>query len=84
MASEPNVTTVEIDDSALVDRYVQRSRVLQLPDTIVMRYVDLEPGKRSTLAIYSRSQLGYSDLGVNRARIERLLGKLEKLATAHK
>jgi uncharacterized protein (DUF1499 family) len=33
---------------------------------------------RSTLAIYSRSQLGRSDLGVNLARIERWLDKLTR------
>jgi uncharacterized protein (DUF1499 family) len=31
------------------------------------------------LAIYSRSQLGHSDLGVNLARLERWLGKLRQL-----
>ena len=36
-----------------------------------------EPGQgRSTIALYSRSQLGKSDLGVNRARIERWLEQL--------
>lgn len=84
IASEPNITTAQIDDVALVDRYVQRTAVLQFPDTIVVRYVDLGLGERSTLAIYSRSQLGYSDLGANRARITRWLGKLEKLAPALK
>ena len=84
IASEPNITTAQIDDVALVDRYVQRTRVLKFPDTIVVHYVDLEVGERSTLAIYSRSPLGYSDLGANRARIARWLGKLEKLAPALK
>jgi uncharacterized protein (DUF1499 family) len=79
IALEPNVTIAQIDNGALVDRYIQRTPVLQFPDTIVVRYVDLGPGERSTLAIYSRSQLGYSDFGVNKARIARWLDKLEKL-----
>ena len=33
-------------------------------------------GGHSTLALYSRSQLGKGDLGVNRARIERWLAEL--------
>lgn len=84
IATESNITTAQSDDAALVDRYVQRTPTLQFPDTIVVRYVDRGPGERSTLAIYSRSQLGYSDLGVNRARIARWLDKLEKLAPALK
>ena len=46
------------------------------PDTIVVRFLE-RPGGRSTIAIYSRSQLGYADMGVNLARIERWLEKLE-------
>jgi uncharacterized protein (DUF1499 family) len=45
------------------------------PDTVVVRFFK-RPGGRSTLALYSRSQLGKSDFGVNRARIARWLEKL--------
>lgn len=75
IASEPRIHAVHIDDAMLTDRYVQRSALLGFRDTIVVRFFDLPEGK-STLAIYSRSQLGYSDLGVNRARIDHWLGKL--------
>lgn len=50
------------------DRYVQRSALMQYPDTIDVRFIALSQ-TTSTLAIYSRSQIGYSDLGVNLARI---------------
>lgn len=54
------------------DRYVVRSRLMRFPDTVVVRIVGRgESG--ATLAIYSRSQIGYSDLGVNRRRVERWL-----------
>jgi uncharacterized protein (DUF1499 family) len=33
------------------------------------------------VAIYSRSQLGNGDMGVNKARIERWLGKLKKVVS---
>jgi uncharacterized protein (DUF1499 family) len=46
------------------------------PDTIVVRFIDLPDG-RSTIALYSRSQLGKGDLGVNLARIQRWLAALE-------
>jgi uncharacterized protein (DUF1499 family) len=50
------------------DRYVQRSERLAFPDTIDIRFIALTD-TTSTLAIYSRSQIGYSDMGVNLARI---------------
>ncbi len=75
IASEPRVSVVDADDMTLTDRYIQRSQYFGFPDTIVVRFLDGGNG-RSTLAIYSRSQLGRGDLGVNRARIERWLAKL--------
>jgi uncharacterized protein (DUF1499 family) len=81
IASEPRITAVDTAADGLTDRYVQRSALLGFPDTIVVRYLDL-PGGTSTVAIYSRSQLGYGDRGVNKARIERWLGKLRTIVPA--
>jgi uncharacterized protein (DUF1499 family) len=56
-------------------RFVQYTRLMRFPDTI-----DIEvfpAGEGATLAIYSRSLIGRSDLGVNRARIARWLEKLD-------
>jgi uncharacterized protein (DUF1499 family) len=69
------VTSIETNEAALTDRYIQRSERLGFPDTIVVRFID-RPEGQSTLAIYSRSQFGESDFGVNKARIERWLAKL--------
>lgn len=75
IAAESNLTRVAADDPAGVERYVQRSALLGYPDTIVARFLDL-PGGRSTLVLYSRSQIGRSDLGANKARLERWLARL--------
>jgi uncharacterized protein (DUF1499 family) len=75
VASEPRVVEVETTDQGMTVRYIQRSRLMGFPDTIVVRFIE-RPGGRSTLALYSRSQIGAGDLGVNRARIERWLAKL--------
>ena len=83
VASEPSVEQVALDDGGLTQRYVQRTKIMRFPDTIVVRFIDLGDG-RSTIALYSRSQLGESDFGVNRARIERWLEKLSKEAPAVK
>jgi len=78
IASEQRISLIETNDTASTERYLQRSALMQFPDTIVVRYIQ-KPEGHSTLAIYSRSQLGESDLGVNRARLERWLGKLRQL-----
>ncbi len=79
IATEPRVEQVASDESGFSARYVQRSKVFRFPDTINVRFIDLGEG-RSTIALYSRSQLGEGDFGVNHARIERWLAKLEKTA----
>jgi uncharacterized protein (DUF1499 family) len=75
--SERRLTLVDIDDRMATQRFVQRSERMRFPDTIVVRFLE-RPEGHSTIAIYSRSQLGSSDLGVNRARIERWLDKLSR------
>jgi uncharacterized protein (DUF1499 family) len=78
IASEQRISLVETNDTELTDRYIQRSALMHFPDTIVVRYIP-QPDGHSTLAIYSRSQLGQSDFGVNRARIDRWFQKLKAL-----
>lgn len=75
---EPRIALVDTNNTGLTDRYIQRSALLGFPDTIVVRYIE-QPGGRSTLAMYSRSQLGRSDLGVNKSRLESWLGKLRQV-----
>jgi uncharacterized protein (DUF1499 family) len=72
---EPRTTLVAADEPNLTYRYIQRSKWMRFPDTIVVRLFDL-PNGQSTILIYSRSQLGRGDLGVNRARIRRWLDTL--------
>jgi uncharacterized protein (DUF1499 family) len=76
VAGEPRLSLVASDDATLSDRYVQRSRLMGFPDTIMVHFVD-RAGGRSTIALYSRSQVGRGDMGVNLARIERWLRALE-------
>jgi hypothetical protein len=49
--------------------YVARSRLMGYPDAISIRLVLLGEGTR--MEIYSRSRFGYSDMGVNAARVAR-------------
>lgn len=74
---ERRLTLVDIDDETATERYIQRSEKLRFPDTIVVRFLE-RPQGQSTIAVYSRSQIGRNDLGVNRARIERWLDRLSQ------
>jgi uncharacterized protein (DUF1499 family) len=81
VGTETQLVHVDSDDATLTDRYVQRSKLMQFPDTIIIRFLDAPLERldgQSTVVIYSRSQLGIRDLGANRDRIERWLRKLDQ------
>ncbi|MDH3229661.1 MAG: DUF1499 domain-containing protein [Alphaproteobacteria bacterium] len=65
--AQPRVTAVASDPARRQHAFVQRSALMRFPDTVTVRFVDVGDG-RSSLALYSRSKVGYSDLGANRAR----------------
>lgn len=79
LAQEERVEIVERTDDGLYLRAVQRTRIMQYPDTIDVEFIPIDGGERSTLAIYSRSKFGRSDFGVNRARIRRWLSRIGHL-----
>jgi uncharacterized protein (DUF1499 family) len=59
------------------DRYVVRSQLLRFPDTVNVRVFGAGD-EGSTLALYSRSQIGYSDMGVNERRLRTWLAAIEE------
>lgn len=65
--AQPRVSHSFKDDAGLYDVFVVRSFLLRFPDLVAVKFLDAKGGN-STLAIYSRSVYGRSDLGVNRAR----------------
>ena len=65
--AKPRLSHSFRDDAGLYDDFVVRSLLFRFPDLISVQFLD-EKGGKSTLAIYSRSVYGRSDLGVNRAR----------------
>jgi uncharacterized protein (DUF1499 family) len=70
VAHEPGLEQVAADAGQGTLRFVQRSNLMGFPDTINVKVAATSTGG-STVLIYSRSQLGVSDMGVNRARVER-------------
>ena len=70
LPAEPQTRLVRDEPDLLRLVLVQRSRVFRFPDTVTVQVFPLPQGG-STLAMYSRSNYGRSDLGVNKARIRR-------------
>ena len=75
LAKEPGLEQVAGNAAEGTLRYVQRSKLMRFPDTINVKVVPAEGG--SAVLIYSRSQIGKGDMGVNRARVERWIGLIE-------
>ena len=65
--AQKRVTHSFADDAGLYDDLLVRSALFGFPDHVSIKFLNVNGGK-STLAIYSRSVYGRSDLGVNRAR----------------
>lgn len=70
--AEDNIDKVASDDEKLEYRFVQYTPLMRYPDTIRVKLIGLDDEK-STLAIFSESQIGRSDLGVNSKRINKWL-----------
>ena len=55
--------------------FIARSKLFRFPDFIEVQYLALDD-KLSSVIIYSRAKYGYSDLGVNKKRIQTWLETL--------
>ena len=78
LVHEPGLTQVAADADTGTLRFVQRSRLMGFPDTINVKVV--ADGGGQAVLIYSRSQLGRADMGVNLARVKRWLDLIETQA----
>jgi uncharacterized protein (DUF1499 family) len=75
LMAEPGAERVYAGTWSDEDRIVLRSRLMRYPDTVNLRVISLGEGQ-SSLLLYSRSQIGWSDMGVNRARLARVIERL--------
>lgn len=72
--AEPHTTRLATWPERRQAQWVVRSAPLRLPDVVV---AEVQPaGEGAALFLYSRSLIGWSDLGVNRARLARWLTAL--------
>lgn len=74
---QPRARVLAVSPDGLQVEAEQRSAVFGFVDKISARFIPLA-AERSTLAAYSRAQLGYWDLGVNRQRLHDWLTQLEE------
>lgn len=75
LSQEARTELVARDATGLRFVFVQRSRLFRFPDTINIQVLPVGESQ-AALAIYSRSNYGHGDLGVNRARVADWLTKL--------
>ncbi len=73
---QPRVERVAGSTQAGWVTYVQRSETLAFPDYISVQFYDYGDTGTSTIAIYSRSRFGHSDMGVNEARVKRWVASI--------
>lgn len=73
--AQPRTTVLGLSADGLQVEAEQRSRLLGFVDRISFRAIPLAP-QQSTLVAYSRSQVGFWDLGVNRNRLRQWLAAL--------
>lgn len=85
LAAQPRSERVDEGADPLKARFVVRTPIMGFPDTVAVEAVPVPAGShdgaagegpRSSLIVYSRSQLGRSDLGVNGQRVRALLDTL--------
>ena len=85
LEGEPRLEFVNIDQDLSCWKIVQRSRVFRFADDISIKFIPVENQKNTVkLAIYSASRVGYSDLGVNKARVSRWLTLLSHSVDVNK
>ena len=77
---EPGLEQVDADAATGTLRFVQRSPLLGFPDTVNVKVVPEADGRTAVL-IYSRSQIGKADMGVNLARVKRWAALIAAAAT---
>lgn len=77
--ASPRARVLQISETNLLLHAEQRSHLLRFVDTIAIRVLPLPDGQ-STFAAYSRSELGYSDMGVDQARLEDWIARVEAAA----
>jgi uncharacterized protein (DUF1499 family) len=81
VAAQPRATVIAEESPRLLLMVQDRTRVLRFVDTITIRVLPAADGG-STFAAYSKSNVGYSDFGTNRRRLEEWQDEVGRLLAA--
>ena len=76
LSAQPRTELVQDQPATLRLVFVQRSAFFRFPDTVTLQAFALPDGG-STLAVYSRSNYGYGDFGVNKDRVRAWIGLID-------
>ena len=76
LAAEPRTELVQNEPERQRLVLVQRSAFFRFPDTVTLQVFPLADGN-ATLAIYSQSNYGYGDFGVNKDRVHAWIGLID-------
>jgi uncharacterized protein (DUF1499 family) len=76
LSAEPRTDLVQDQPEVLRLVLVQRSAFFRFPDTITVQVFPLPDGG-STLAVYSQSNYGHGDFGVNKDRVRGWIGLID-------
>lgn len=77
VGSYPRTRIIGVSESGLQIEAEQRSAMFGFVDRISAQFIPVEE-RRSTAALYSRAEVGYWDLGVNRRRLRDWLTELQE------
>ncbi|MEL6365867.1 MAG: DUF1499 domain-containing protein [Pseudomonadota bacterium] len=77
VTSEPRVAEVEADPDGRAYRFTQKTAVLGFVDDIDIAVRPAGEGGAKVL-VYSRSRVGWSDLGTNKKRVDGWLARLDQ------
>ncbi len=78
--AQPRVYRAALFPDRLQAHYVARTAIANFPDLVTVQVLPSDGGG-GTLVVWSRSVYGYSDMGVNRARVDTWLSALERSIT---
>ena len=75
IAAERSFGRIESDAENLRMKFVATTGLMRFKDDVDIEIIPIDQAN-STLAIYSRSRIGYSDLGANQKLVKKLIGQL--------
>ncbi len=79
LVAEHGWSVISTDKTAHKLDAIAKTKLLKFKDDIAIAVLPVEGApEKSKIAVYSRSRVGYSDLGANRKRVQQLVGTLKQ------